>query len=50
MTTFASGHAAWMPTVRRFADQLSDAFGAVERTRTVWRNLPPAFVYRAKTA
>ncbi|MFJ8742939.1 class I SAM-dependent methyltransferase [Embleya sp. NPDC127516] len=50
MTTFAYGHAAWMPTARRFADELSDAFGTVERTRTVWRNLPPAFVYRAKTA
>ncbi|MEU8139852.1 hypothetical protein [Streptodolium elevatio] len=47
MTTFAYGHAAWMPTARRFAAELSASFGTVERTRTVWRNLPPAFVYRA---
>lgn len=46
-TTFAYAHAAWTPPARRFAASLRSRFAVVERTPVVWRNLPPAFVYRA---
>ncbi|GAB3134340.1 methyltransferase domain-containing protein [Amycolatopsis stemonae] len=46
-TTFAYAHAAWTPPARRFAASLRSRFAVVERTSVVWRNLPPAFVYRA---
>ena len=43
---FAYAHAVWMPTSRRFRRQLMEHFEWVETTPIVWRNLPPAFVYR----
>ncbi|MGW4483015.1 class I SAM-dependent methyltransferase [Amycolatopsis sp. NPDC004368] len=46
-TTFAYAHTAWTPSARRFARLLRSRFSVVERTRVVWRNLPPAYVYRA---
>ncbi|QRP47026.1 class I SAM-dependent methyltransferase [Amycolatopsis sp. FDAARGOS 1241] len=46
-TTFAYAHTAWTPPARRFARLLRSRFSVVERTRVVWRNLPPAYVYRA---
>ena len=46
-TTFAYLHAAWTPPARDFAAQLAARFTTVERSRAVWANLPPAFVYRA---
>ncbi|QKV78130.1 class I SAM-dependent methyltransferase [Amycolatopsis sp. Hca4] len=46
-TTFAYAHAAWTPPARRFAALLRSRFAVVERTKVVWGNLPPAFVYRA---
>ncbi|WP_316767855.1 class I SAM-dependent methyltransferase [Streptomyces sasae] len=46
-TTFAYLHAAWTPPGRRLAAALHDRFATVRRTRVVWPNLPPAFVYRA---
>ncbi|MFI5608710.1 class I SAM-dependent methyltransferase [Amycolatopsis sp. NPDC051903] len=46
-TTFAYAHTAWTPPARRFARLLRSRFSVVERTRVVWRNLPPAHVYRA---
>lgn len=46
-TTFAYAHTAWTPPARGFAASLRSRFAVVERTRVVWRNLPPAFVYRA---
>ncbi len=46
-TTFAYTHTAWTPPARRFAATLRSRFAVVERTKVVWRNLPPAFVYRA---
>lgn len=46
-TTFAYAHAAWTPPGRRFAASLRSRFAVVERTKVVWGNLPPAFVYRA---
>ena len=39
-------HAKWFPTSRRFRRRLLENFQKVEATPVVWRNLPPAFVYR----
>lgn len=39
-------HAKWFPTSRRFRRRLQENFRRVETTPIVWRNLPPAFVYR----
>jgi phospholipid N-methyltransferase len=47
-TTFAYVHALWMPTARRFRRRLEERFGSLEVSRIVWRNLPPAFVYRCR--
>ncbi len=43
---FAYVHAAWFPTSRRFRQRLERHFKQVETTPIVWRNLPPAFVFR----
>jgi phosphatidylethanolamine/phosphatidyl-N-methylethanolamine N-methyltransferase len=45
-TTFAYLHARWMPKAVQFRRNLELHFGAVETSRVVWGNLPPAFVYR----
>jgi phosphatidylethanolamine/phosphatidyl-N-methylethanolamine N-methyltransferase len=39
-------HAKWFPTSLRFRRRLLRDFRRVEMTPIVWRNLPPAFVYR----
>ena len=39
-------HAKWFPTSLRFRRRLLQDFRRVETTPIVWRNLPPAFVYR----
>lgn len=39
-------HAKWFPTSLRFRRRLMRDFRRVEMTPVVWRNLPPAFVYR----
>jgi len=44
--TFAYIHAAWLPPGRRFRQMLQSNFAEVTTTRVVWRNVPPAFVYR----
>jgi phospholipid N-methyltransferase len=44
--TFAYLHAAWLPGARRFREHLASHFDTVEESRVIWRNLPPAFVYR----
>jgi len=44
-TTFAYCHTAWMPSALRLRFLLEDRFRKVRRSRIVWRNLPPAFVY-----
>ncbi len=44
--TFAYIHAAWLPPGRRFRRLLESTFPDVTTSRVVWRNLPPAFVYR----
>ena len=43
---FAYVHASWFPTSRRFKRRLLESFVRVEKTPIIWRNLPPAFVYR----
>jgi phosphatidylethanolamine/phosphatidyl-N-methylethanolamine N-methyltransferase len=44
--TFAYVHASWLPTARHFRERLESNFASVHVTPVVWRNLPPAFVYR----
>jgi phospholipid N-methyltransferase len=46
--TFAYIHSAWLPVGRRFRAMLAEHFRDVRSTRVVWRNLPPAFVYRCE--
>ncbi len=43
---FAYAHAFWLPTSLRFRRLLSENFARVETTPIVWRNLPPAYIYR----
>ena len=49
-TTFAYVHARWLPRARRFRERLEHYFGEVKTSRIVWRNVPPAFVYRCRLA
>jgi phospholipid N-methyltransferase len=44
--TFAYWQGVILPAGRRFSRRLQDSFSSVQRSGTVWRNLPPAFVYR----
>ena len=46
--TFAYSHAAWMPPARRFRELLESRFSEVLTSKVVWRNMPPAFVYRCR--
>lgn len=46
--TFAYLHGAWLPPGVRFRKMIGAKFGKVETTPVVWRNLPPAFVYRCE--
>ena len=48
LTTYAYNHVAWLPGGRRFRKLLQSTFSDVATTRTEWRNLPPAFVYRCR--
>ena len=43
---FGYVHAAWFPTTLRFRRRLFRSFERVETTPVIWRNLPPAIVYR----
>jgi phosphatidylethanolamine/phosphatidyl-N-methylethanolamine N-methyltransferase len=43
--TFAYVHAWWMPGATRFRRLLRRHFQEVIRSRIVWRNLPPAYVF-----
>jgi len=45
--TFAYVGGLFWPLGRRFRTRLRAAFSEVSASQTVWRNLPPAFVYRA---
>ena len=44
-STFTYLHAARLPAGRRFRSLLDKNFSEVRVSRTIWRNLPPAFVY-----
>jgi len=44
--TFAYLQGVYLPAGRRFSRRLDDYFSTIRRSPTVWRNLPPAFVYR----
>ena len=44
--TFAYWQGVVLPPGIRFGRLLKERFRMVERSTTVWRNLPPAFVYR----
>ncbi|GAA3152301.1 methyltransferase domain-containing protein [Planomonospora alba] len=47
-TTFAYGFARHLPPARRFRRRLHATFEEVVAGRTVWGNVPPAFVYHAR--
>jgi phosphatidylethanolamine/phosphatidyl-N-methylethanolamine N-methyltransferase len=46
--TFAYWQGLLLPAGLRFRSMLQRRFGEVKHSRTVFRNLPPAFVYRCK--
>lgn len=43
---FAYSHARYYPTTLRFRKLMFANFANVETTPTIWRNVPPAYVYR----
>ena len=47
-TTFAYLQGFLMKGAHRFRALLKDKFDKVETSKTVWRNFPPAFVYRCR--
>lgn len=47
-TTFSYIHAIPLSSARRFRALLAERFEEVVPGRTVWRNLPPAFVFNAR--
>jgi phospholipid N-methyltransferase len=46
--TFAYAHAAWLPSGQKFRGKLELIFRKTEVLPIVWRNLPPAFIYRCE--
>jgi len=44
--TFGYVHARWLPNAQRFRRRLEQNFNRVETSRVVWKNFPPAFIYR----
>jgi phosphatidylethanolamine/phosphatidyl-N-methylethanolamine N-methyltransferase len=48
LATYAYNHTAWLPGGCRFRKLLQSTFTEVTTSRTEWRNLPPAFVYRCR--
>ena len=47
--TFAYLQGLMLPAGMRFRRLLSETFGEVRTSSVVWRNLPPAFVYRCRS-
>lgn len=45
-STFAYIHARMLPKAKQFKTQLKQHFARVETSPIIWKNLPPAFVYR----
>ncbi|WP_235908986.1 class I SAM-dependent methyltransferase [Roseiconus nitratireducens] len=46
--TFAYWQGVFLPAGRRFSKRLKTSFGSIQRSHTVWKNVPPAFVYRCQ--
>ena len=46
--TFAYLQGLLLPAGRRFRAKLKRSFSDVTKSKIVWRNLPPAFVYRCR--
>lgn len=46
--TYAYLQGAIMPSGIRFRRRLEEKFGNLERSSIVWKNLPPAYVYRCR--
>jgi phospholipid N-methyltransferase len=46
--TFAYVHALALPMSKRFANLLHRYFGTISKSPVVWRNVPPALVYRCR--
>jgi phosphatidylethanolamine/phosphatidyl-N-methylethanolamine N-methyltransferase len=46
--TFSYVHSLALTNSRRFADRLPKYFKTVSKSPVVWRNMPPAFVYRCR--
>lgn len=44
--TFAYWQGLLLPAAHRFRSKLDNYFDQITTSRTVWRNLPPAFIYR----
>ena len=44
--TFAYLQGLLLPAGKRFKKKLAHSFSTVDKSPTVWRNIPPAFVYR----
>jgi phosphatidylethanolamine/phosphatidyl-N-methylethanolamine N-methyltransferase len=47
-STFAYAHAAWLPSGLKFRREMKQVFAKSEVMPIVWRNLPPAFIYRCE--
>ena len=45
MVTFQYVHSQMLPAAKRFRGSLEDRFKVVHKTRVVWANVPPAFVF-----
>jgi len=48
--TFGYQIGTWMPAGKRFHAKIRRLFQSVERSELVWRNLPPAYVFRCVSA
>ena len=48
--TFAYIHGLFLPSGRIYRKKLPGKFSLVDHSRIVWKNAPPALVYRAKKA
>jgi phospholipid N-methyltransferase len=46
--TFAYWQGLLLPAAHKFRRRLNDYFSEIESSPTVWRNLPPAFIYRCR--
>ncbi len=44
--TFAYIQGTWLPAGQRFKKVLRKRFSKVEKSPVVWRNIPPAFIYK----